>query len=827
MHCFRCARLCSFVTGVALTALSFLASHPAHAAVIVAGDVNGDEAVNAVDVQSLINNALGIGSSALADLDLNGTVNAVDVQLVINAAVGLNIDSDGDGLSDSAENGLGTDPAIADTDEGGVNDGEEVFVNQTDPLSPNDDGGLRADFTATPTFGAIPLSVQFTDTSTSNGVITEWLWDFGDGQTSTEQNPSHDYIAIGAYTVTLTVTDSTGSDSVIRENAIGALEVIKATETIGVSGGDVILPDTTTVTFPAGAVTQDTVISVTRFTVGSQKSLDSQSVLVQLEPSGLTFAQPVSLTIPVPAAKDATGFIASAINYSEANEDIDVGSEISKWQPMPILSENASTVSVELEHFSFVNISWSLPGYVVLDLPGQYLRAGDIVYALTNSPLPLCSAYAWTPGHVGMYMGNKMGTEAPSSDLNEERHNDGGGSTLGTVIESTPFQFVPLLGVRYKGLEESFMNENEHLYLGARRPRFSLTNLDRLNIAQYAHKQKGQYYSLVGVGGGAFPFLTGFAFSCVGLVEKAYDSAGKSIMPILAELPALLPSRHFTYTDPVSDIWVFPHEQVNFSVHAVETAKCSGFTGSEKSPVSTLSGNVQQGMALSQAGQFTWTPGEANVGEVYTISFDYPIPAVSFTASQALTMRVRGLKVSTTQVNLAPNKTSDTVQLTWYGEGNANYSAVVSDSRIAVTPANGSLVPSNSTPVTITATNTNTAFNATVTFTNLDNPNDVRVINVHVLESSSFVVGSWSYVGDFGDGLATGTIIFRNDGTLTVIPDVGAEASAGYTWEQTSPTAGLLLLNTGTNYNVSILSNNSMHLAHTRFSGVFADLTRL
>lgn len=66
-----------------------------------------------------------------------------------------------------------------------------------------------ADFTATPTSGFFP-KVQFTDTSTSYGTITEWSWDFGDGYTSTEQNPSHRYNVAGVYTVSLTVKDNYG-----------------------------------------------------------------------------------------------------------------------------------------------------------------------------------------------------------------------------------------------------------------------------------------------------------------------------------------------------------------------------------------------------------------------------------------------------------------------------------------------------------------------------------------------------------------------------------------------------------------------------------------
>ena len=57
------------------------------------------------------------------------------------------------------------------------------------------------------------LTYNFTDQSSSSNTLTSWLWDFGDGTTSTQQNPSHSYPAAGSYTACLTVTDSCGSDS--------------------------------------------------------------------------------------------------------------------------------------------------------------------------------------------------------------------------------------------------------------------------------------------------------------------------------------------------------------------------------------------------------------------------------------------------------------------------------------------------------------------------------------------------------------------------------------------------------------------------------------
>jgi PKD repeat protein len=79
-------------------------------------------------------------------------------------------------------------------------------VNYTAPVSaPN------ANFTASITSGTAPLNVDFTDKST--GTITKWLWDFGDGGSSTMQNPSYRYQAEGAYTVTLTAYGPGGSDT--------------------------------------------------------------------------------------------------------------------------------------------------------------------------------------------------------------------------------------------------------------------------------------------------------------------------------------------------------------------------------------------------------------------------------------------------------------------------------------------------------------------------------------------------------------------------------------------------------------------------------------
>jgi PGF-pre-PGF domain-containing protein len=79
-----------------------------------------------------------------------------------------------------------------------------AFPQTLEPLLP------IADFITDINSGQIPLSVQFTDSSL---YATGRTWDFGDGNTSTNQNPTHTYYAAGNYIVNLTAANQNGTDS--------------------------------------------------------------------------------------------------------------------------------------------------------------------------------------------------------------------------------------------------------------------------------------------------------------------------------------------------------------------------------------------------------------------------------------------------------------------------------------------------------------------------------------------------------------------------------------------------------------------------------------
>jgi len=101
----------------------------------------------------------------------------------------------------------------------GVN--ECAIEQQTSSLIPNTLPAI--DFTGTieetAANGATPITMSFTAIY-NGGAVDNWLWDFGDGKTSTKMNPIHTYLSTGSYTVSLIATGPEGSDTEIKSNFI-------------------------------------------------------------------------------------------------------------------------------------------------------------------------------------------------------------------------------------------------------------------------------------------------------------------------------------------------------------------------------------------------------------------------------------------------------------------------------------------------------------------------------------------------------------------------------------------------------------------------------
>lgn len=71
------------------------------------------------------------------------------------------------------------------------------------------------DLLSVPYMDILPKSFSFRASITSSEEITSYLWDFGDGQTSSFANPTHSYSTFGYHYVFLTVTDANNIESVI------------------------------------------------------------------------------------------------------------------------------------------------------------------------------------------------------------------------------------------------------------------------------------------------------------------------------------------------------------------------------------------------------------------------------------------------------------------------------------------------------------------------------------------------------------------------------------------------------------------------------------
>jgi PKD repeat protein len=100
-----------------------------------------------------------------------------------------------------------------------------------------------AGFSAAATGGETPFTATFSDTST--GDPTSWLWDFGDGSTSTLQNPQHIYDTAGSYSVSLSVTNGAGSNTVTKSGYVNVSDPVvtslQSAYDVAVDGGDIRL----------------------------------------------------------------------------------------------------------------------------------------------------------------------------------------------------------------------------------------------------------------------------------------------------------------------------------------------------------------------------------------------------------------------------------------------------------------------------------------------------------------------------------------------------------------------------------------------------------
>lgn len=196
---------------------------------------------------------------------------------------------------------------------------------------------VTAAFSSSVTSGQVSLSVTFSDQST--GPVTSWSWNFGDGTTSTSQNPSHTYTTAGSYTVQLTVVGASLSNS--------------TTKTIVVS------PDTTPPTV---------------------------SFFIPANTSSLT----VPITLSATDSSGVSGYMVSEINQTPSASD-------AGWQASPPSSYTFATEGTKTLYAwakdGASNVSSSFSAVVTISLTGPPSNLPPTIVAVEDGQKPRIFKY--------------------------------------------------------------------------------------------------------------------------------------------------------------------------------------------------------------------------------------------------------------------------------------------------------------------------------------------------------------------------------------------------------------------------------------------------
>jgi hypothetical protein len=358
------------------------------------------------------------------------------------------------------------------------------------------------------------------------------------------------------------------------------------------AGGTLELPNAVKLEIPAGALPQDTTITLA---MPEYQTRQSEDLYFEITPS-VQLKSAARLTI---ATRDLIpDQMAVTVQQSSKLQPVqDHGSEQTTFEPSKIVAHDpeADTLTLETTHFTgFAVLNWvDDPAYMVVDIPDAYLKPGDILVTLSAEHPIGNSKHTpnWFPGHVGMVVGRDQ--FAPDAKVTYPD----GQPVSGIAAEPNIIESIES-GVRGSSIALFRTGyEDDHLYLGPRTlpARLNLSDADRTAVVAFTKAQIGKGYNLVGDGGHflatlistvTFNQLDAFkrdGFSCVGLIDAAYKSINKS--PIKwydRAIIAVTPQDMYKATVPVSNITVKAGDKLEIPVYgtviAPETKSLFGVT---------------------------------------------------------------------------------------------------------------------------------------------------------------------------------------------------------------------------------------------------------
>jgi len=243
-------------------------------------------------------------------------------------------------------------------------------------------------------------------------------------------------------------------------------------------GGTLTLPNGAVLNIPPGAVSAP--VNIT-FSTAAEADDQEPGRCFSIEPS-MRLNRNATLTVPYSevVGEDPASLI-DVVSSSRLNEELSSSGEVTTWQELTPLSmsETNDTVTFELDHFSlaFVVNRVDDPAYLVFELPSQFLLPGDFLVTLTASA-PLLNIehlrrYNWIPGHCAIYVEKDrlQGKTVMAPD----------GPNKQKVVAGEPDCVEAVSAGVSPASVRTFMGgfEFDHIYLGARRPRYPYSNSQR------------------------------------------------------------------------------------------------------------------------------------------------------------------------------------------------------------------------------------------------------------------------------------------------------------------------------------------------------------
>ena len=434
-----------------------------------------------------------------------------------------------------------------------------------------------------------------------------------------------------------------------------------------ISGGTLTLDDSTTLTIPAYSLDQDTEITIEKINVVNEDG--SLSNTINLYPTGTTFNNPITLSTLVDSNQNED--LIDAFILSPETAAYDDGEEELRLEPLKVSVED-NKATVEISHFSKVTLFGAKALQLIFQLPSKYLLPGDIEYNLNSNNM-------WATGHSRMFLGfNIPNTPQKGVYLSDSEKNNAI-SEIESVNESSYTGIDKFIHSAANGWGVNIdsgdgYRTSKNLYMGAKR-RKDLTWSERKQIAKYAVEKEGSSYNFLGN-----ETLFDDAYTCTGLVESSYESAGKGMTTDVA-LGSPLPVYQYSnpFLEDINEITVTEGDDINFPIYGSLRREftantgwlaslynlTSTFTPKQYAKKSAYISSKDSGMTdawLSSNGDFIWDavkPKQDGTPWQITFTVKGEYNGNSYTVPRTLTIYVNEAKKSSPPVASFTNDCDD------------------------------------------------------------------------------------------------------------------------------------------------------------------------